>query len=272
MITYHSPAKINLFLKIVRRRDDGYHELASLFQTVSLFDTLSFERSEIEDCLTCSDPHIPVDDRNLVMKALNLFRKRTGLDFFVTINLEKHIPSEAGLGGGSSNAATTLWALNEMSGNPASVLELKQWGAELGSDVPFFLSTGTAYCQGRGEVMKELSPLKMSPKLVLAKPSFGMSTVEVYRHLDVSKLPKRDAANDLNAFLSGNYTFYNDLEEPAFRLTPELLGFKKSLQAEHVLMSGSGAAFFCVGDDIKIPSSCWQASVSPVNRKESAWY
>lgn len=272
MITRLSPAKINLFLKIVRRRDDGYHELASLFQTVNLFDTLTFEFCERQDRLTCSDPTIPVDENNLVLKALNLFRERTGSEFFVDISLQKKIPSQAGLGGGSSNAATTLWALNELLGQPASLQQLKEWGGELGSDVPFFLSTGTAFCEGRGEVIKELPPLKMSNKLVLTKPDFGMSTIEVYQNLDIAKLTCRDPQDDLNKFLEGGFTFYNDLEEPAFRIMPELAVFKGSIHADHVLMSGSGSSFFCIGEHVSVPSAFWQAEVSPVNRQETFWY
>ncbi|MEM1283117.1 MAG: 4-(cytidine 5'-diphospho)-2-C-methyl-D-erythritol kinase [Chlamydiota bacterium] len=272
MITLLSPAKINLFLKIISRRDDGYHELASLFQAVSLFDTLTFKRCEEKDRLNCSDPEIPVDDRNLVIQAVNLFRKESGLDFFVDIDLDKQIPSQAGLGGGSSNAATTLWALNEMFGKPVTLPVLKSWGTKLGSDVPFFLSTGTAFCQGRGEVMKDLGPLKISSKFVLTKPSFGMSTADVYRNLDISRFQERDLLNDLNTFLGGDGVYFNDLEEPAFRLSPELLSFKQSLKAEQVLMSGSGSAFFCVGDKVSIPCGTWQTKVSPVNRQATGWY
>jgi 4-diphosphocytidyl-2-C-methyl-D-erythritol kinase len=272
MLTLLSPAKVNLFLRVVRRRPDGYHELASLFQTVSLFDTLSFRQCETGDRLTCSDPDIPIDDRNLVIKALNVFRKHTGRDFFMEVTLDKKIPSEAGLGGGSSNAATTLWAMNILSGFPVSLQKLQEWGAEIGSDVPFFLSTGTAFCQGRGEVMQVLPPLKVSPKLVLAKPSFGMSTVAVYRHVDVNLLEARDPDHDLQQFLEGNVSFYNDLEIPAFSLNPQLIEFKRSLKADHVLMSGSGSSFFCVGENVTIPSGVWHVPVKVVNRIESSWY
>src|ERR1700733_15970617 len=113
MLTLLSPAKLNLFLRIVRRRPDGYHDLASLFQTVSLADTLHFSLSE-RDQLTCTDPALLTDHTNLVLKAVDLFRKKTGLSFGLKIHLEKHIPYQSGLGGGSSNAATTLWALNQL--------------------------------------------------------------------------------------------------------------------------------------------------------------
>ncbi|MBT7461660.1 MAG: 4-(cytidine 5'-diphospho)-2-C-methyl-D-erythritol kinase, partial [Waddliaceae bacterium] len=158
MLKLSSPAKVNLFLKVVRRRDDGFHDIVSLFQTISLEDRLTFSFSE-KDKVSCSDPSIPTDGRNLVNKARDLFRKKTGTDATFDIAIEKNIPAEAGLGGGSSNAATTLWALNTLAGNPATHDELREWASELGSDVAFFLSHGTALCTGRGEKIKELPPL-----------------------------------------------------------------------------------------------------------------
>src|SRR5262249_13981075 len=108
MLTLLSPAKINLFLRILGKRPDGYHELASLFQAIDLADTIHFSLSDA-DHLTCTDPAIPVDRSNLIWKSVNLFRRKTGLNFHLKIHLEKKIPHQAGLGGGSSNAATTLW-------------------------------------------------------------------------------------------------------------------------------------------------------------------
>ncbi len=112
-LTLFSPAKINLFLRIMGKRPDGYHELASLFQAIGLGDTLTFTLTP-QDSLTCSDPSLPCNDSNLIIKALHLFRRKTNLHIPVTIHLEKHIPTQAGLGGGSSNAATTLGALNTL--------------------------------------------------------------------------------------------------------------------------------------------------------------
>ncbi len=144
MLTLNSPAKVNLFLRILRRRSDGYHDLASLFQAISLYDTIHFALSD-HDELTCDKPGIPTDSTNLILKAADLFRRKTGLKFGLKAHLEKRIPHEAGLGGGSSNAATTLWALNQLHGQPASPDELIAWSGEIGSDITFFLSHGTAY-------------------------------------------------------------------------------------------------------------------------------
>lgn len=156
-----SPCKINLFLRILRRRGDGFHELASLFQTVSLFDTLDFwelppdpdeplcSMEVTPDSLGAAD--IPVDDSNLVMRAMALFAERTGEKRRLHCRLHKAIPAQGGLGGGSADAATALFAANRLAGYPATQEQLIEWGAELGSDISFFFSRGTAYCTGRGE-------------------------------------------------------------------------------------------------------------------------
>lgn len=159
MLTLISPAKVNLFLRVLGKRPDGYHELASLFQAIDLADTLHFTLSK-HDHLTCTDPAIPLDNTNLIWKTVHLFRRKTNHQFPIHIHLEKNIPIQAGLGGGSSNAATTLWALNELLNTHIPSETLTAWAGEIGSDVPFFLSTGTAYCTGRGEIVKSLPPCR----------------------------------------------------------------------------------------------------------------
>jgi 4-diphosphocytidyl-2-C-methyl-D-erythritol kinase len=134
---FFSPAKLNLFFRVLYKREDQYHEIASLFQAVSLGDFLSIEMSE-EDVLSCNDLSLLCDRSNLIMKALDLFRKKTGIKIAVKVHLEKNIPLQSGLGGGSSNAATTLWGLNELCGRPASLRQLQNWSSEIGSDIPFF--------------------------------------------------------------------------------------------------------------------------------------
>lgn len=167
MLTLNSPAKINLFLRILNRRRDGYHNLASLFQTVDLLDQIHLSLDE-RDSLSCSDPTLPVDHTNLVTKAVELFRAKTGMAFNVRAHIDKKIPAQAGLGGGSSNAATTLWGLNTLLKNPATPQQLQVWSAEIGSDVPFFFSLGTAYCTGRGE--------QVFNQPFLDLPPFGLSS------------------------------------------------------------------------------------------------
>lgn len=274
MPTLNSPAKINLFLQIISRRVDGYHNLASLFQTINLCDRLHFTLTE-KDSLTCTDPSIPTDASNLVLKAIDLFRRKTKLNFGLKVHLEKEIPQQAGLGGGSSNAATTLWALYQLLGQHLRLEQIIEWSSEIGSDVPFFLSQGTAYCTGRGEIITPILPLP-STSLWVVKPSQGLSTPQVYRGLDLAKLAHRDPKSNLEAFVRGEGSYYNDLEVPAFAALPLLMDLKRNLLSrgfETVLLSGSGSSFFCLGNGVPPDSPevrCFQ--VRYINRAPQEWY
>lgn len=237
-----SPAKLNLFFRVLRKRPDGYHDIASLFQAIDLSDRLFFSWAE-KDTITCTDPSIPCDGSNLVTKALTLFRSRFPIAP-VKIHIEKKIPIQAGLGGGSSNAATTLKGLNDLLGRPASLQQLIEMGTPIGSDVAFFFSSGTAYCTGRGEI---LEPFELPMPLTgwLAKPAYGLSTPLVYKNTRIEELPLRDPREALK-----NYPqFYNDLEISSFRLEPRLIALRNALQKSfnQVTMTGSGTAFFCLG-------------------------
>lgn len=267
MLTLLSPAKINLFLRVISKCTDGYHNISSVFQTISLSDTLTVE-AHSEDFLTCSNSQIPVDESNLVIKAVKLFRNKTGFDQFFKIHLEKKIPIQAGLGGGSSNAATTLWACNQLAKTNISIETLQQWGSEIGSDVPFFFSQGRAYCSGRGEIVQPLPPSCSNPFWII-KPPYGLSTPEVYRRLKLSG-EKREFS------LQGPIIYFNDLEQPAFEIRPDLGRLKRELQEmgfETVLMSGSGSSFFCMGA-IDPPKNS-QLTFFPVKfiyRPQDIWY
>lgn len=278
MLSLKSPAKINLFLRIMKRRPDGYHELASLFQTIDLCDEIQLKSAEQaeHDVLTCSDPALPTDHSNLVIKALQLFRRKTGLAKKFVIHLQKHIPQQAGLGGGSSNAATILWALNALCGHRVSVGKLAEWGAEIGSDVPFFLSHGTAYCTGRGEILRPMDAPQGLSSLWIVKPLEGLSTPQVYGKFDVSQAEKRDPEQALTSFYSGSPVYFNDLESPAFSVMPRLAMLKQQLLDagfSHVLMSGSGSSFFCLGD-ASPPSleDCTVYKTRFINRPANTWY
>lgn len=277
MATWTSPAKINLFLRIIRRRSDNYHELASLFQTISLCDYLNITLNDV-DQLICNNPLIPLGPSNLIWKAVHLFREKTGMKFSVKIHLDKHIPVEAGLGGGSSNAATTLWAVNSLMGSPVPFDTLQRWSAELGSDVSFFFSPGTAYCTGRGELVRPLSPLP-AQKVWIIKPFEGLSTQAVYKQLNLNDLEQRNPEMYLHGFIEGKPRYFNDLEGPAYTLMPGLLEFKNKLLRigfEQVLLSGSGTAFACFGDETKIsmPVDCpfFQCLACFINRPVNSWY
>lgn len=277
MLQLFSPAKINLFLRIVSKQPDGYHHLSSVFQTINLGDTLTFELHDRDrDELTCTDSRLPLDSSNLILKATELFRRKTGSKQAFKIHLTKRIPIEAGLGGGSSNAATALWACNHFARQPVPFRDLMQWAGEIGSDISFFFSQGTAYCTRRGEVVRSLSQL---PKrsLWIVKPQGGLSTPEVYRRLNFSQsVPEKLYLQDLDSFLAGTLPFFNDLEKPAFEMRPELFQLKKSLQKngfESVLMSGSGSSFFCLGEgSIASHHDCAIYSATYVNRSSNQWY
>lgn len=276
MISLASPAKINLFLRIMRRRSDGYHELASLFQTISLCDQLHVSLSDSDE-LFCNDPRVPTNRSNLIWKAIDLFRQKTGLHFFVKIQLDKQIPIQAGLGGGSSNAASALWAVNQLTKDSVSVDDLQKWSAEIGSDVPFFFSSGTAYCTGRGEQVRSLDPLP-DQKLWIFKPNEGLSTPSVYKQLCVSRLEQRDPEECLKFFLEGDGFYFNDLEGPAKELMPALKDFKNSLRSfgfNHLLLSGSGTSFICLGEPkASLPEglNIFHQPACFINRSLLEWY
>lgn len=263
-----SPAKINVFFKVLHKREDGFHEISSLYQAISLYDTLQI-RLSTKDSFTCSDPLLSTDHTNLVIKALDLFRKKTGLSYFFSIHLDKKIPMQAGLGGGSSNAATALFSFIKLTGLSISQETLFSWGAELGSDVPFFFSSGSAMASGRGELLTDVEPIISSPFWIV-KPKEGLSTAEVYRFCKPN-LQKREEV------------FYNDLEEAAFFLAPSLLKIKKSLLSfgfKTVVLSGSGTAFFCLEDEGKFLLEDLQQKfpdlqfffVKPLQKKHLEWY
>ena len=250
-LSFFSPAKVNLFFRVLYKREDGFHEIASLYQAINLGDYLHIRRAN-KDHVTCSDLTLSMCDQNLVRKALALFRKETGILDSLHIHLEKNIPREAGLGGGSSNAATTLWALYKLFGCTPSLSEFQRLGSILGSDVPFFFSSGTAYCTGRGEKLMEisLSDTFYDTSFWIAKPFSGLATPKVYKACNPSLVPSRDPLQSLHSFTSSHPSFYNDLEEAAFLVSPKLKEFKDALLAsgfDQVVMSGSGSSFFCLG-------------------------
>lgn len=269
-LSLFSPCKINLFLRILNKRPDGFHNLASLFQTVGFGDVLhlklldsSGDDAAKKDVFDCNMPGVPKDKGNLVLKAIHLMRKKTGMtDKFFEANLIKQVPAQAGLGGGSGNAATAMFGVNELLGRPASDEELIKWSGELGSDITFFLSKGTAYCTGRGEILTPINPPFPSgqTKVCIIKPKVGLSTPQVFKALDYEKLSKLDPKEYLlKEFLDHGYddmeevssdAYLNDLENPAFEVVPLLRTLKEDLidcGFTHVLMSGSGTSIFGIG-------------------------
>lgn len=272
----YSPAKINLFLRIHAKRPDGYHGLSSLFQTLDLADEINYTilSPHESDKISCTDSRVPTNESNLVFKAAKLFREKTGKKFSVCIDINKKIPIEAGLGGGSSNAATTLWALNRLLETSVSEEELMTWGAEIGSDVPFFFSHGTAYCTGRGEIVEDL-PALSTKDVWLAKPSIGLSTVSVYKAYKPLEVEQRDPKLYLQKAITNNLIPFNDLEIPAFELLPMLKNLKQKLinsGFNDVTMSGSGSSFFCFGNGQINDQDLFVCKTKFHNRQKNSWY
>lgn len=284
-ISFFSPAKINLFLRILAKRPDGYHSLATLIQAITLGDTVYIEKAPASlsrDQLTCTDPRLPCDGSNLALRAAELFRAKSSIPVYVTIHIEKHIPIEAGLGGGSSNAATVLWAMNQLVDAPFSSAKLQEWSSLLGSDVPFFFASGVAYCTGRGEIVHPTKPLAL-PSIWIIKPPQGLSTRTVYGALEPERLPERDPDVSLAVFesMKEHFPLYNDLEATALRLDPELRLLNETLRLQYgnqVLLSGSGSSFFCLGQQAPHfgEHDRWQQcrvfQAKPLYKKENAWY
>ena len=255
-----SPCKVNLLLNILGKRPDGFHELETVMHPVNLFDEIRFERGGHGIQLTCDEPALPVDSKNLVFRAADAFMKIHNRRDGVRIHLQKKIPLAAGLGGGSGNAATTLLALNELFDQPLSTAKLNELAAALGSDAPFFLQNRPALATGRGE---KIQPLDLFPALrgrafLLIHPGFGIATAWAYQSLArfpaalngrrgrADKLVSSLQAGDLRAAAG---EFYNSLEAPALGKYPVLALFQEFLRANGApaaLMSGSGSTTFAI--------------------------
>jgi 4-diphosphocytidyl-2-C-methyl-D-erythritol kinase len=243
-----APAKVNLSFEIKGRRADGFHEIETLMVPVSLSDRLTIERAGADGQIqfSCDDPLLPTGEENLVVRAAMLFRERTGIGAGVTIALEKKIPHGAGLGGGSSDAASALLGLNELYDARLPQDELLELAARLGSDVPFFLARSPAICRGRGELVTPVS-FEASFSFLLLKPDFGVSTPWAYGKWKESReLPDID----YSAQGFDNVRLVNDLERPVFEKFVFLARLKTWLRRQPevaaALMSGSGSTMFAV--------------------------
>jgi 4-diphosphocytidyl-2-C-methyl-D-erythritol kinase len=248
-----APAKVNLFLEVLGRRPDGYHELATLMVAVGLYDTLEFREAPAGAVrLRCDPPALSAGPDNLVHRAADLVRRRSGHAGGVDIRLCKRIPLAAGLAGGSSDAAATLAGLNRLWRLGRTRAELAALGAELGSDVPFFFATPAAWCTGRGERVEPV-PLGRPLDLVLACPPAGLSTAEVFRGVTVPAVPA-EGAGARRAAAAGDVEelgrrLHNRLQPVAERLCPavaDLCARLAGLGPAGQGMSGSGSAVFAL--------------------------
>ncbi len=241
-----APAKINLRFRILRRRDDGFHEIETLMAPISLGDELTIETAN-QLVFTCDDASLSSGEDNLVVRAARSFFAEIQAEPQVRIELRKKVPHGAGLGGGSSDAASLLLGLNELHGDPLTLTCLTSLAAALGSDVPFFLFQSAAVCRGRGEIVEPVAdPLPPLP-LLLLKPEFGVPTPWAYRQWqDSRELPGIDYGSQS----LGGLVFVNDLERPVFEKYLFLARIKEWLRAQPevavALMSGSGSTMFAV--------------------------
>jgi 4-diphosphocytidyl-2-C-methyl-D-erythritol kinase len=243
---YRSFAKINLGIEVLGKREDGYHEIRTLFQTVDFSDTLDFRPlAERKIRLGGTDPSIPWDERNLVHRAAELLQQDYPKAAGVEIRVVKSVPAGKGLGGGSSNAAITLFALNGLWDLRLEKSRLQEYGRRLGADVPYFLEGGLCLGEGRGDEITTLPDLPVY-YCVLALPSFPILTSDIYSRL---RLTSPAEAIKINRFLARREfgLLENKLEETVFSLYPRLKAIKSSfLHKEAVLslVSGSGSAVF----------------------------
>ena len=264
MLSINTPAKVNLFLNIRGQRPDGYHELCMVMQAITLFDTLTvwpnLEASEL--VLTCDHPLLMTDNPadNLISKAYELFFRWTELPALgLTVHLEKRIPVQAGLGGGSSDAAAMLQILNQLTCAELSYEELRQMATHLGADVPFFLTGGTALARGRGELIEPLLSSPVLPMVVIKPRTFGIATVLAYNayreqgHYEI-KSPET-LLNALNTFCMPAEVepcLLNDFESVLFEQHPLLARWARQMQdlgIQRPLLSGSGPSLVGLIDD-----------------------
>ncbi|MDR0956433.1 MAG: 4-(cytidine 5'-diphospho)-2-C-methyl-D-erythritol kinase [Endomicrobium sp.] len=255
-----TPAKINLFLEIKDKRADGYHNLESIMQTVSLYDELSFETTNSKNIsLECNDKTLPCNSINTVYKAVQIIKTYFNIDKGVNIHLKKNIPVGAGLGGGSSDAAITLITLTRLWNIRTTKKELEHLAVKLGADVPFFLTGRTALCKGIGEIVTQLKNID-NLNIVLVNPGFEIQTTSIYKKI---KFPLTNQMkihtikthifnrtfNKTNAFSC----CFNRLEKFVFPEYPEVMNIRNILNNLNcfALMSGSGATVFGLFDYIQ---------------------
>ncbi len=250
--TYMAPAKINLSLRVLGKREDGYHDVDILMAKLDLADKLDFYNSRTTTLL-CDAPGVPTDESNLVVKAVREFEKAYGRKAKQKITLTKNIPHGAGLGGGSADAAITLKACNDIIGTNYTDEELHTMAAALGSDVPFFLNPVISRCTGRGEIVTpEPEFADWSSPIVLLKPQFGVSTPSAYKLL---RGAHRIKGVNYGAQVVDGIKLVNELERAVFTKFP-VLGFTKMWMlgrpgVRAALMSGSGSTLFALTETIE---------------------
>ncbi|MBE6763934.1 MAG: 4-(cytidine 5'-diphospho)-2-C-methyl-D-erythritol kinase [Ruminococcaceae bacterium] len=269
-----APAKINLTLNMEGRREDGYHLLSSVFQAISLSDTVTLTDDGAQGItLSMTDPALPCDSRNTAYKAAQVFYEYTGITPCVSIYVEKRIPQQAGLGGGSSDAAGVLVGLNALHHTELSLETLCELGEKVGADVPFCIVGGTAMVTGIGEIIEPITPLSAC-HIVVAKPAVGISTAQAYRAVDSVDTVRADQAAMRAAIENGDLAAVGGLLSNAFEQAlaipevEEVLTKMRTFSPLGCRMSGSGSAVYALFDDAQTASLCAHSLSSAVQSYE----
>ncbi|ERI94832.1 4-(cytidine 5'-diphospho)-2-C-methyl-D-erythritol kinase [Clostridiales bacterium oral taxon 876 str. F0540] len=266
-------AKINISLDAVGKREDGYHLLRMIMQSIDLYDLININKIDNGIKITSNKPYVPTDERNLAYKASKLFMDKYDIKGGVEIDIKKNIPVAAGLAGGSTDAAAVLKGMRHLYNINISDEEIMELGLQIGADVPYCMVGGTALCEGIGEKITKLKDFK-NHILVVVKPPFGVSTKEVYQSLDIGKIYKhpdtealiKAIENDNIEFISGNMK--NVLENVTLRKHRILKDIKYEMLkygALGAMMSGSGPTIFAFFDDMLKAQYCFEKLKSKYN-------
>lgn len=266
-LSIQANAKVNLLLDLTSVYPDGYHGIYTVMQSVGLADTIHFEKTESEIHLRCSDESIPTDEKNTAMRAAQLFFEENKLHGGINIFIEKKIPTQAGMGGGSADAAAVIEGLNHLYQTNLSLEAKKKIARKIGADVPFCLVGGTALCLNIGDLIAPLPPLP-AYTIVLAKPKAGSSTKEAYKAYDSLRSVRHpNGEMAVNAYLSGDYKRFFALAANVFEQAidvpgrAEIKAVMRAFGCEFSLMTGSGSVIYGVFSDSEVAARCAEALI-----------
>lgn len=259
-------AKVNISLDVVGKREDGYHLLRMIMQNIDLYDEIIVEKQSRDITIQCNKNYVPTDSRNLAYKAAVAFKERYNISEGLKIKIFKNIPVSAGLAGGSTDAAAVLKLMNKIFEVNAPKEELMELGLKLGADIPYCIQGGTALCEGVGEIITPLKSFK-DKIIVLVKPSFGVSTKEVYKNFDMEKVKKHPETEALIKAMAEDdlryvaYNMRNLLENVTLKKHKVLISLKEEMNkygAINSMMSGSGPTVFAFFDDMLKAQKCFE--------------
>ncbi|WP_027632637.1 4-(cytidine 5'-diphospho)-2-C-methyl-D-erythritol kinase [Clostridium hydrogeniformans] len=260
-------AKVNISLDVVGKREDGYHLLEMIMQTIDLYDVIEIDKCEKGINMKCNICYVPTDERNLAYKAAKLFMDKYNINSGVNIKIYKNIPVSAGMAGGSTNAAAVLRLMNKLFNINAPISELRKIALRIGADVPYCIEGGTALCEGIGEKITALNPFK-NCIMVIVKPSFGVSTKEVYGDLEINKIYKHPNTYGLIRALERRDVNFiaNNMRNVLENVTLNRHKIIRTIKFDMVkngamgsLMSGSGPTVFGIFDDMVKAQRCYDA-------------